>query len=224
MSREQRPPKRHSYKLVKKSIPSALDFYQDNLSHSAKIALALIPTTSIWVSLNGLDLVGRNKKPLKTLLPSLLAAYSQSVGLVGVTDIFSEFKRNLGVKVTLPKLYQTFSVMGYLFSTIGHATITHTGVGRVFFVFNAMFLCCYAYMAYLTVAYNQGLDTSSKFFQPQRSFLSKRHTVNLPALVGWVTLNVITSYIWINEGRKSLTSTYKFVFFKITFFYLFKNC
>jgi len=193
----------------KLNIPSPIDFYQDNLSHTAKIVLALIPTTTVWASLNGLNLVGRNKQPLKKLLPSLLAAYSQSVGLVGVADMYAEFKRSLGVRVTLPKLYQAFSVLGYLFSTIGQLTITHTGVGRVFFVFNAIFLSCYAYMAYLTMAYNQGLETPSRFFQPNRSFNSTRHTVNLPALIGWVTLNVITTYIWINEGRKSLTTTYK---------------
>jgi len=190
-------------------FPKPLEYYQDNLSHSAKIAFGLIPTTAVWASLNGLNLVGRNKKPLKNLLPSLLAAYSQSVGLVGVADMYAELKRNLGVRVTLPKLYQAFSVLGYLFATIGHLTITHTGVGRVFFVFNAMFFFCYTYMAYLTMAYNQGLEIPSRLFQPNSIFNSTRHTVNVPALVGWVTLNVITTYIWINEGRKSITTTYK---------------
>lgn len=31
--------------------------------------------------------------------------------------------------------------------------------------------------------------------------------VNIPALVGWVTLNIITCYVWINEGAKSITNT-----------------
>eukprot|EP01126_Amoeba_proteus_P037055 TRINITY_DN3798_c0_g1_i16.p2 TRINITY_DN3798_c0_g1~~TRINITY_DN3798_c0_g1_i16.p2 ORF type:complete len:133 (-),score=27.72 TRINITY_DN3798_c0_g1_i16:130-528(-) len=33
--------------------------------------------------------------------------------------------------------------------------------------------------------------------------------VNIPALIGWVAINIVTCYVWINEGYKSLTTTYK---------------
>lgn len=75
-------------------------------------------------------------------------------------------------------------------------------------------------MAYLTFAYNDRVATDNffegnKYFQSLVIFLTSRHfnttkhMVNIPALVGWVTLNILTFYIWINEGAKSLTTTYK---------------
>jgi len=150
-------------------------------------------------------------QPTVKCVNSNMLSQVKSVRLVGVLDVYSELKRNLGVRVTLPKLYQLFSVLGYLFATIGQLTIAHTGVGRVFFVFNAIFFSCYAYMAYLTLAYNKEVEVGRRTFFPSSnsSFNSTRHTVNLPALVGWVTLNIISAYIWINEGRKSFTSAFK---------------
>eukprot|EP01127_Copromyxa_protea_P010950 TRINITY_DN2720_c0_g1_i5.p1 TRINITY_DN2720_c0_g1~~TRINITY_DN2720_c0_g1_i5.p1 ORF type:complete len:169 (-),score=22.03 TRINITY_DN2720_c0_g1_i5:55-561(-) len=69
-------------------------------------------------------------------------------------------------------------------------------------------MCLYAYMAYLTFTYNDRVATDN-FFEGNKNFHTTRHMVNMPALVGWVALNIITCYVWINEGAKSLTTTYK---------------
>eukprot|EP01130_Rhizamoeba_saxonica_P012980 TRINITY_DN550_c1_g7_i1.p1 TRINITY_DN550_c1_g7~~TRINITY_DN550_c1_g7_i1.p1 ORF type:complete len:311 (-),score=32.54 TRINITY_DN550_c1_g7_i1:27-959(-) len=178
------------------------------LPKSQKITIGFMVTTIVWFSTNGLLLVGNNRKPLKLILPSLLAAYSQLVGLVGVTDIHDELQRNLGVRPTLPKLYQIFSGLGYLFGAIGHMTISHTSVGRVYLVFNVMFTCVYTYMSYLTLVYNKKVESPSKAFDTAY-YRPMGEQVNVMGLVGWVAMLLSTGYIWMNEGRKSLTSTYK---------------
>lgn len=61
-----------------------------------------------------------------------------------------------------------FSQVGYLFQVIGQLTITHTGVGRVLFSFNFVFLCLYLQMAFLTYAYNQRLEYPDNFFEVNR--------------------------------------------------------
>jgi len=62
-------------------------------------------------------------------------------------------------------------------------------------------------MGYLTVVYNKRLEYPEKFFEANSKFNTTRHTVNLPALVVWVALNMVTSYVWISEGGKSLANT-----------------
>lgn len=86
------------------------------------------------------------------------------MGLVGVTDMQVEMSENLGVKLTLPKIYQMLSTIGYLFTVIGHFTIRHSPVGRVFLTFNMLFTLAYAYMIYLTFVYNNDLDPAAKSF------------------------------------------------------------
>jgi len=122
--------------------------------------------------------------------------------------VYQELRRNLGVKVALPKIYQVSSAVGYLLQSIGQLTITHTGVGRVFVSFNFILMCTYAYMAYLTFTYNDRVR-SDDYFTSQKQFSNTKRMVNIPALCAWVALNILTCYVWINEGAKSLTTTYK---------------
>jgi len=195
-----------------REILSKLRDQYDNvdLSHTAKIITALVSSTIAWAILyNRMPMpAGMLLKPpplsFRALLPSLLATLSKSVDLVGVLNLYQEMRHNLGVKLTVPKLYQVFSIVGYVFQTIGQLTITHTGVGRVFWAFNFLFLCIYTYMGYLTMAYNGRLEYPEEYFD---NFHSTTNTVNLPALVAWVTLNLAASYVWINEGSKSIANT-----------------
>jgi hypothetical protein len=167
----------------------------------------------LWIALSAL-----NNQPLRVLLPSLLAAYGKTVGLLGLKDIYDELKKNLGVKLTIPRTYQVFSAVGYLLSTISELALRSTGVGRVFLSFNVIFLLCYSYMLYLTSVYNSRLEESSRTFESSfaSSVQTSRQKVNIPALTGLVTINLLTIYTWINEGINSLSSPFKYVEFVAT--------
>jgi hypothetical protein len=172
-----------------------------DLSHSMKIATSLIPAT-----VAGLAIPFMNKR-WNRVVPSLLAAYGQSVGLVGVKDMYDELHKNLGVKLTLPRTYQILSTLGYLINTISQLKFLNTGVGRVFFGFNLIFTYIYSYMLYLTMTYNRRLETPVRMFEGLTTM--RRNKLNLPALIAWIAVILITMYVWFVEGKASLTSTYK---------------
>jgi len=174
------------------------------LSHSLKLALAIVPPTIV-----GFAIPLFRRQPIKHYIPSVIAAIGHSVGLVGVKDMHEELTKNLGVKLTLPRTYQFLSTFGSFINTVGQLKFMTTGVGRVFFGFNLLVTCVYAYMLYLTLIYNRTLDSPTQNFEQSLTTTRRRYTVNVPALVGWFACVLITFYIWIDEGRKSLTSTYK---------------
>jgi len=172
------------------------------LSEKTKILTALVPTTAVWVVLYLLK-----KQPITELWPSLLAGYGQSVGLAGVKGMHDELKKNLGVKLTLPRLYQVMTTTGYFLYTLSQWAITNTGVGRVYFAFNVIFTIAHAYMLYLTLVYNGRLeDPRLSFEKTIHAISAKRYTVNVPAIVGWIGFLIVAGYIWMNEARAAVSS------------------
>lgn len=84
---------------------------------------------------------------------------------------------------------------------MAHIPLLGTGVGRVFFLFNAVSLCAHATMAYLTVAYNRHIEPPS-LFQYSQTGSMKRTRVNIPALIAWVVLNGAVIIVWLGEGHR----------------------
>lgn len=62
-----------------------------------------------------------------TMTIVILTSDIQSVGLVGVKDMYDELHKNLGVKLTLPRTYQILSTLGYLINTISQLKFLNTG-------------------------------------------------------------------------------------------------
>jgi len=160
--------------------------------------------------------------------PNLLCAL-----LLGLTKEI-ELKKNLGVRLTIPRTFLLFSTLGYMLSTVAELKVRQPslillqapsypmlflvkflqgGVGRVFFIFNVLFATVYSYMLYLTSVYNSRLENASRTFE--RSFAeneAKRHTISASALSTWIVVSFATAVVWVKEGLASFKgSVFKYV-------------
>jgi hypothetical protein len=182
------------------------------LPYAGQVGLSLVPATVIWSIASILrgrkGTIGDQRKIFFELAPSLMAAYGKSIGLIGVKDLFDELNKNLGVKLTLTRTYQVFSLLGYLLTTIAELYWTPAaGLGRAFFILNSIYTGAYAYMLFLTMVYNSRLEGGSRAFES--SFSRKtdslmRQSLNLPSLITWCTFQIITGYVWLNEARMGI--------------------
>lgn len=185
-----------------------------SLPYVGKIGLSLVPATLVWSVASMIQ--GRTaqtasqKLAIVDLAPSLLAAYGKSIGLIGIKDLYDELKKNLGVKLTLTRTYQVFSLLGYLTLTVAELYWTPAaGLGRIFFLINGIYTGAYAYMLFLTMIYNSKLEEGSRAFDASFSRKTEslnRQSLNLPALLGWCTFQTITGYIWLNEARMGIAN------------------
>jgi hypothetical protein len=186
----------------------------NSLPYTGKIGLSLVPATVIWSVASMLQ--GRTaqtaaqKLAIVDLAPSLLAAYGKSIGLIGIKDLYDELKKNLGVKLTLTRTYQVFSLLGYLTLTVAELYWTPAaGLGRIFFLINGIYTWAYAYMLFLTMIYNSKLEEGSRAFDASFSRQTdslNRQALNLPALLGWCALQTLTGYVWLNEARMGIAN------------------
>lgn len=186
----------------------------DSIPYAGKIGLSLVPATVIWSVASLLQGRGApvtmQKRAMVDLAPSLLAAYGKSIGLIGIKDLYDELKKNLGVKLTLTRTYQTFSLLGYLLTTVAELYWTPAaGLGRIFFVINSIYTGAYAYMLFLTMVYNSRLEGGSKAFESsfsRRTDSLNRQNLNLTALVLWCAFQTATGFIWLNEARAGIAN------------------
>lgn len=186
----------------------------NSIPYLGQVGLSLVPATAIWsiASLwqGAAAQTAEQKMAIVELAPSLLAAYGKSIGLIGLKDLFEELKKNLGVKMTLTRTYQVFSVLGYLTLTIAELYWTPAaGLGRIFFVINSIYTCAYAYMLFLTMIHNSRLEGGSRAFESsfsQKTDSFRRQSLNLPALLMWCALQTVTGFVWINEARNGIKS------------------
>lgn len=186
----------------------------NSIPYLGQVGLSLVPATAIWsiASLwqGAAAPTADQKMAIVELAPSLLAAYGKSIGLIGLKDLFEELKKNLGVKMTLTRTYQVFSVLGYLTLTIAELYWTPAaGLGRIFFVINSIYTCAYAYMLVLTMIHNSRLEGGSRAFESsfsQKTDSYRRQSLNLPALLTWCAFQTVTGFVWINEARNGIKS------------------
>lgn len=186
----------------------------NSIPYLGQVGLSLVPATAIWTIASlwqgAAAQTADQKMAIVELAPSLLAAYGKSIGLIGLKDLFEELKKNLGVKMTLTRTYQVFSVLGYLTLTIAELYWTPAaGLGRIFFVINSIYTCAYAYMLFQTMIHNSRLEGGSRAFESsfsQKTDSFRRQSLNLPALLTWCAFQTMTGFVWINEARNGIKS------------------
>lgn len=207
-------------KVRKESFVSKLRKHRpkwNSIPYLGQVGLSLVPATAIWTIASlwqgAAAQTAEQKMAIAELAPSLLAAYGKSIGIIGLKDLFDELKKNLGVKMTLTRTYQVFSVLGYLTLTIAELYWTPAaGLGRIFFVINSIYTCAYAYMLFLTMIHNSKLEGGSRAFESsfsQKTDSFRRQSLNLPALLVWCAFQTATGFVWINEARNGIKSRAK---------------
>lgn len=210
----------HRKAWTKRSFLSRMRLHRpkwNSIPYVGQVGLSLVPATAIWTIASlwqgAAARTADQKMAIVELAPSLLAAYGKSIGLIGIKDLYDALKRNLGVKLTLTRTYQVFSLLGYLTLTVAELYWTPAaGLGRIFFVINSIYTCAYAYMLFLTMIYNSRLEGGSRAFESsfsQKTDSYNRQALNLPALLVWCAFQTMTGYVWINEARNGIRSRAK---------------
>jgi len=166
----------------------------------AKTSLAMLAPTALWC----LRRLNANK-PLGETTTQLLVWYSQAVALYGLRNMHAHMWKNIGVKRTFTRSFERFSLLGSLIYTASLFKTINTLFGKTYFLFNLIYTFIYALFVYLSTLYNRGL--------PHPCQKRERGIIHWPALVGFIWVMSLTSYVWGKELRVSILNgnRYKFL-------------
>lgn len=171
----------------------------NQLDTLTKLTLALIPPVGGWFLRSALT-----RKPPGEILSFLVAAYSQSVGLYGLKNMYDEIKKNLGRKMTQTRSFQVFSFAGSAVYTASLWGIIGTTVGKTFFGFNVIYTLAYGYFLYLTYVYNRDVPDPT----PTGDGGAKRGKgrVHWPSFAGYAAAMAAMLTVWTRETRSAVGS------------------
>lgn len=125
--------------------------------------------------------------------------------------------KHIGVKRTFTRSFERFSLLGSLIYTTSLFKTIHTLFGKTYFLFNLIYTLIYAHFLYLSILYNRGLPHPCQkreyllpslmpAFLAHRMFSVRRFVIHWPAMIGFVWVMSMTSYVWGKELKVSILS------------------